>query len=266
MIASTAVIDPKACIAPSVRIGHFCVIGPNVTLGEGVELYNNVTILGHTTIKRDSRIFPYTTLGTIPQDLKYSGEETQLVIGERNLIREYCMINPGTQGGGGVTCIGDDNLLMAYVHVAHDCQIGSHCILANGVTLAGHVEVGDYVNIGGLTAIHQFVHIAKGCMVAGASALGKDVPPYCIVEGNRAFIKGINRHRMRKLLQGNEIDFINALYKQLFMCTNTSIRDNATKLLEMYADNPHAQEICGFVLRSERGVAFKAAYLTQEDI
>ncbi|WP_104749456.1 acyl-ACP--UDP-N-acetylglucosamine O-acyltransferase [Helicobacter cynogastricus] len=265
MIANTAIIDPKARIAPSVRIGHFCVIGPNVILEEGVELYNGVTILGHTTIKKNTTIFPCATLGTIPQDLKYHGESNQLIIGERNLIREYCMINPGTEGGGGVTRIGDDNLLMAYVHVAHDCQIGNHCILANSVTLAGHIEVGDFVNIGGVTAIHQFVRIAKGCMVAGASALGKDVPPYCIVEGNRAFIKGINRHRMRKLLQGGEIDFISTLYKQLFDCKDSSIRDNATKLLETYANNPHAQEICGFILESERGVAFKAAHLIQED-
>ncbi|WP_121021765.1 acyl-ACP--UDP-N-acetylglucosamine O-acyltransferase [Helicobacter vulpis] len=265
MIASTAIVDPKACIAPGAHVGHFCVVGPDVTLEEDVELYNNVTVLGRTTIKRHTVVFPYATLGTIPQDLKYHGEQTQLLIGERNLIREYCMINPGTQGGGGITRIGNDNLLMAYVHVAHDCQIGNYCILANGVTLAGHIEIGDHVNIGGLTAIHQFVRIARGCMVAGASALGKDVPPYCIVEGNRAFIKGINRHRMRQLLQSHEIDFINALYKKLFACENTSIRDNAKKLLAEHPDNPHAQKICGFILESERGVAFKAAHLTQEN-
>ncbi|WP_104637555.1 acyl-ACP--UDP-N-acetylglucosamine O-acyltransferase [Helicobacter felis] len=263
MIASTAIIDPRARIAPSARIGHFCVIGPHVTLEEGVELYNNVTLLGNTTIQKNTTIFPYATLGTIPQDLKYDGEETQLVIGERNLIREYCMINPGTQGGGGVTRIGNDNLLMAYVHVAHDCQIGNHCILANGVTLAGHIEVGDYVNIGGVTAIHQFVRIAKGCMVAGASALGKDVPPFCIVEGNRAFIKGINRHRMRTLLKSAEIDFISMFYKKLFQ--EHSIRDSASKLLQEHADNPHAQEICNFILESQRGIAFKATHFQEED-
>ncbi|BDQ28062.1 hypothetical protein ASB1_17380 [Helicobacter heilmannii] len=156
---------------------------------------------------------------------------------------------------------------MAYVHVAHDCKIGNHCILANGVTLAGHIEIADYVNIGGLTAIHQFTRIAKGCMVAGASALGKDVPPYCNVEGNRAFIRGLNRHRMRKLLQSNEIDFISGLYKKLFDLDSTSIRDNAQKILEEYPNNPHAREICEFVLETQRGIAIKAGYFKeQEDV
>ncbi|CRF40430.1 acyl-ACP--UDP-N-acetylglucosamine O-acyltransferase [Helicobacter ailurogastricus] len=265
MIAPTAIIEAGAKIDPSVEVGHFCVIGANVVLEAGVKLYNNVTLLGHTTIGKDSTIFPYAVLGTIPQDLKYEGEESYLIVGERNLIREHCMINPGTKGGGHKTLIGNDNLLMAYVHVAHDCKIGNHCILANGVTLAGHIEIADYVNIGGLTAIHQFTRIAKGCMVAGASALGKDVPPYCNVEGNRAFIRGLNRHRMRKLLQSAEIDFINGLYKKLFDLETTTIRDNAQRILEEYPNNPHAKEICEFVLETERGIAIKAGYFKDQE-
>ncbi|GMB95469.1 acyl-ACP--UDP-N-acetylglucosamine O-acyltransferase [Helicobacter sp. NHP22-001] len=265
MIAPTAIIEAGAKIDPSVEVGHFCVIGPNVVLEAGVKLYNNVTLLGHTTIKKDSTVFPYAVLGTIPQDLKYEGEESYLIIGERNLIREHCMINPGTKGGGYQTIIGNDNLLMAYVHVAHDCKIGNHCILANGVTLAGHIEIADYVNIGGLTAIHQFTRIAKGCMVAGASALGRDVPPYCNAEGNRAFIRGLNRHRMRKLLQSSEIDFISRLYKKLFDLETTSIRENAQKILEEYPNNPHAREICEFVLETQRGIAIKAWVLKEQE-
>ncbi|WP_104740031.1 acyl-ACP--UDP-N-acetylglucosamine O-acyltransferase [Helicobacter bizzozeronii] len=264
-IAPSAIVDPHAQIHSTAKIGHFCVIGPDVVLEEGVELYNNVTLLGITTIKAHTTIFPYATLGTIPQDLKYEGERSELIIGEHNLIREYCMINPGTKGGGNQTIIGNHNLLMAYVHVAHDCKIGDHCILANGVTLAGHIEIGDHVNIGGLTAIHQFTRIAKGCMVAGASALGRDVPPYCNAEGNRAFIRGLNRYRMRKLLERSEIDFISVLYKKLFDLKDTSIRNNALKILEQYPDNPHAQEICNFVLQSDRGIAIKEGYFQDEE-
>ncbi|WP_163555135.1 acyl-ACP--UDP-N-acetylglucosamine O-acyltransferase [Helicobacter suis] len=264
-IAPTALIDPQARLHSSVTIGPFCVIGPDVILEEGVTLYNNVTLLGRTTIKAHTTIFPYATLGTIPQDLKYDGEPSTLVIGEHNLIREYCMINTGTKGGGNETLIGNHNLLMAYVHVAHDCKIGNHCILANGVTLAGHIEIGDHVNIGGLTAIHQFTRLAKGCMVAGASALGRDVPPFCIAEGNRAFIRGLNRHRMRKLLERKEIDFISVLYKQLFDINGTSVRDNASKILEEYPQNAHAQEICQFVLESNRGIAIKAGYFNDQE-
>lgn len=264
-IAPSAIVDPSARIDSTVEIGHFCVIGPDVVLEEGVRLYNNVTLLGRTTIKAHTTVFPYATLGTIPQDLKYEGEPSKLIIGKHNLIREYCMINPGTKGGGNETIIGDDNLLMAYVHVAHDCKIGDHCVLANGVTLAGHIEIGDHVNIGGLTAIHQFTRLAKGCMVAGASALGKDVPPYCIAEGNRAFIRGLNRRRMRKLLKGNEIDFISVLYKKLFNVKDTSVRDNALKILEEYPDDLHTQEICRFVMESDRGIAIKAGYFQDQE-
>ncbi|AFI05968.1 acyl-ACP--UDP-N-acetylglucosamine O-acyltransferase [Helicobacter cetorum] len=255
-IAKTAIVSSGAEIGEGVEIGEFCVIGSHVKLHDGVKLHNNVTLQGHTFIGKNTEIFPFAVLGTQPQDLKYHGEYSELIIGEDNLIREFCMINPGTEGGISKTVIGDKNLLMAYVHVAHDCVIKSHCILANGVTLAGHVEVGDYVNIGGLTAIHQFTRIAKGSMIAGKSALGKDVPPYCMVEGNRAFIKGLNRHRMRQLLESKDIDFINALYKRLLRPV-PSIRESAKLELEEHPNNPIVKEICSFILESKRGVAYK---------
>ncbi|WQU01265.1 acyl-ACP--UDP-N-acetylglucosamine O-acyltransferase [Helicobacter pylori] len=263
-IAKTAIISPKAEINKGVEIGEFCVIGDGVKLDDGVKLHNNVTLQGHTFIGKNTEIFPFAVLGTQPQDLKYKGEYSELIIGEDNLIREFCMINPGTEGGIQKTLIGDKNLLMAYVHVAHDCVIGSHCILANGVTLAGHIEIGDYVNIGGLTAIHQFVRIAKGCMIAGKSALGKDVPPYCTVEGNRAFIRGLNRHRMRQLLESKDIDFIYALYKRLFRPV-PSLRESAKLELEEHANNPFVKEICSFILESSRGVAYKSSEYSSEE-
>ncbi|AFI03511.1 acyl-ACP--UDP-N-acetylglucosamine O-acyltransferase [Helicobacter cetorum] len=257
-IAKTAIVSPKAEIGKDVEIGEFCIIHDNVKLGDGVKLHNNVTLAGHTFIGQNTQIFPFAVLGTQPQDLKYHGEYSELIIGADNLIREFCMINPGTEGGISKTIIGDKNLLMAYVHVAHDCVVGNHCILANGVTLAGHVEVGDYVNIGGLTAIHQFTRIAKGSMIAGKSALGKDVPPYCIVEGNRAFIRGLNRHRMRQLLESKEIDFISSLYKRLFRPV-PSIRESAKIELEEHPNDPIVQEICTFILASSRGMAYKTS-------
>ncbi|CBG39309.1 acyl-ACP--UDP-N-acetylglucosamine O-acyltransferase [Helicobacter mustelae] len=255
-IAKTAKISPHATIGENVIIDDFCVIGDGVRIGEGTRLYNGVTILGNTTIGKNNSIFPYAVLGTIPQDLKYHGEEVFLEIGDHNIIREHCMFNPGTEGGGGKTIIGSHNLFMAYVHIAHDCIIGNHCIFANNATLGGHIEVGDHVNFGGICAVHQFAKIGDGVMVGGGSMLSQDVPPYCIAEGNRAVIRGLNRHRMRQLLSREDIDFVNALYRRLF-CGSDLVGNLAKKELEQHPSHPLVKKICEFILHSERGIPLR---------
>lgn len=255
-IASTAVIKDGAKIAEDVEIGEFCIIGEEVQIQSGCKLYNNVTILGDTKIGCNTTIFPYTVLGTIPQDLKYAGEKVELIIGENNLIREHCMFNPGTQGGGGKTIIGNDNLFMAFTHVAHDCVVGNRCILANNATLGGHVQLGNYVNIGGLSAIHQFVEVGDGVMIAAGSLLTQDAPPYCMLEGNRAIIRGLNRHRMRLLFSRDEVDFISGIYRQLFS-DNAPITEIARKEILQNPDNEFVKKICNFILQSQRGIPIR---------
>ncbi len=264
-IAKTAVIGNGATIGNNVEIGDFCVIGDEVVIGEGTKLYNNVTLLGKTILGKNNTIFPNAVLGTIPQDLKYAGEEVELIIGDNNLIREHCMFNPGTQGGIKKTIIGNDNLFMAFVHIAHDCVIGNHCILANNATLGGHIEIADYVNIGGMTAIHQFVKIGEGAMVAGASALGQDVPPFCIAEGNRAVLRGLNKYRMRKLFASQEIDMISHFYRSIFNA-KTSIRQVAQDMLDSNPELESIQKICHFILESQRGIPIRKEVNEQEDL
>ncbi|WP_233702012.1 acyl-ACP--UDP-N-acetylglucosamine O-acyltransferase [Helicobacter enhydrae] len=254
-IAKTAVIKDGAKIGENVEIGDFCYIGENVEIGDGCIVYDRATIVGYTRLGKNNKVFTGAAVGVPPQDLKYDGEKTELIIGDDNLIREFTTLNPGTAGGGGKTLIGSHNLLMAYVHIAHDCVIGDHCILANNATLGGHVELGDYVNIGGITAVHQFCKIGDGAMVAGCSALSQDIPPFCIAEGNRAVIRGLNRHRLRLLFEHTQIDEISMLYKKLFSRV-APIKELAEEEL---AKNPseNIARICHFVLESTRGIPFR---------
>jgi UDP-N-acetylglucosamine acyltransferase len=186
LIHPTAVVDPKAEVHPAAEIGPFSVVGPHVQLGEGVVLKSHAHVTGHTTVGSYTRIFPFASIGDEPQDQKYRGERTRLVIGSRNTIREYVTLHPGTRGGGGETTIGDENLFMIASHVAHDCHIGNHVIMSNQVSLAGHVTVEDYAVLGGLSGIHQFVRIGESAMVAGMSGVSQDVAPCAIVQGNHA--------------------------------------------------------------------------------
>lgn len=255
-IAPTAIIEEGAKIADDVEIGHFCFIGAKVQIGEGTKLHNNVTIVGKTTLEKRNVVFPGAVLGTQPQDLKYAGEETELIIGEGNLIREYAMFNPGTAGDCAKTIIGNRNLFMAYTHVAHDCVVGDQCIFANGATLGGHVHVGNHVNIGGLTPIHQFVHVGDYAMVAGASALSQDIPPFCMAEGNRAIIRGLNRYRLRQVFSREEIDRLYTLYKRLFS-GSAPIKEIAQEELDKNDGNDANVEcMCRFILDSKRGIPF----------
>jgi len=256
MIHPTAIIEEGAQVADNVRIGAYSVIGAQVRIGEGTEIASHTLIEGITTIGRNNRIFSHAVLGSIPQDLKYHGEEVRLEIGDGNTIREFTLINPGTEGGGGVTRIGNENLLMGYVHVAHDVIIGDHCILANAATLAGHVELGNYVVIGGMTPIHQFVTVGDYAMVAGASALSQDIPPYCLAEGNRAVVRGLNLTGLRRRLDRMDIDAIKRAYRELFE-SGEAIRDTAERLLNENDVNEAVEKLCRFIMESRRGIPFK---------
>jgi UDP-N-acetylglucosamine acyltransferase len=197
-IHSTALVDPKAELAADVSVGPYAVIGPGVRIGEGSSIGAHCVIEGQTTIGRNNRIFQFCSLGAAPQDKKYAGEPTQLVIGDGNTIREFCTFNTGTVQDAGVTRIGDDNWIMAYVHVAHDCLLGSHIILANAVQLAGHVHLGDWVFLGGLSGVHQFVRVGPHAMTGFQTRLSQDLPPFVTAAGNPAEAQGINQEGLRR--------------------------------------------------------------------
>ena len=255
MIHNTAIVEDGAVIADGVEIGAFTYIGPNVKIANGCKIASHTLIEGYTEIGEDTQIFSHAVIGSIPQDLKYRGEKVFLKIGKRNLIREFTLINPGTEGGGGVTEIGDDNLLMGYVHIAHDVKIGNRCILANAATLAGHVKLGNGVVVGGLTPIHQFVNVGDLAMIAGASALSQDVPPFCMAEGNRAVVRGLNLTGLRRALDRKVIDDIKRAYRELFE-SNKPIKESAEILLKE-GNSEYVMRMCRFILESKRGIPFK---------
>jgi UDP-N-acetylglucosamine acyltransferase len=197
-IHATAIVDPKARLAQSVTVGPYAVIGPDVIVGERTTIGAHCVIEGRTTIGEDNRIWQFCSLGAAPQDKKYGGEPTELAIGHRNTIREFCTFNTGTVQDTRVTRLGNDNWVMAYVHIAHDCQIGNQTILANNATLAGHVQIGDWVIVGGLTGIHQFCKVGAHAMLGFASAVSQDVPPYMMVDGNPLAVRGFNIEGLRR--------------------------------------------------------------------
>jgi UDP-N-acetylglucosamine acyltransferase len=197
-IHPTAIVDPGAELAAGVEVGPYAVVGAGVRVGEGTRIGPHVVLEGPTTIGRDNVIHAHAVIGGAPQDMKYRGEPTSLVIGDRNTIREFCTFNRGTVQDGGVTRVGDDNWVMAYVHLAHDVQVGSRCILANNATLAGHVHLGDWVIVGGLTGIHQFCHVGSHAMTGFQSHVSQDVPPFMMVSGNPLSVHGFNVEGLRR--------------------------------------------------------------------
>jgi UDP-N-acetylglucosamine acyltransferase len=197
-IHATALVDPAAEIDGTVSIGPYTVIGPHVKIGAGTTVGAHCVIDGRTTIGRDNRIFQFNSLGAVPQDKKYVGEPTELTIGDRNTIREFCTFNLGVPGAGGVTSVGNDNWIMAYTHIAHDCHVDNHTTLANNTTLAGHVHLADWVTVGGLTGIHQFVSVGAHAMIGFASAVSQDVPPFMLVDGNPLAVRGFNVVGLRR--------------------------------------------------------------------
>ncbi len=250
-----AVVHEGASLAEGVEVGPFAVIGPHVSVGEGTRIGSHCVVDGHTTLGRGCRVFPYASVGTIPQDLKYAGEESRLEVGDRTVIREFTTVNIGTEGGGGVTRVGADCLLMAYSHVAHDCQLGDHVILANAVNLAGHVVVGEWAVIGGLSAVHQFVRIGAHAFVGGCSAVTLDVPPYVSAAGNRAKLYGLNLTGLRR--RGFGDDTLRALrraYRALFQGKSTLAEAiEGVRRDEVYRV-PEVQRFVEFIAESERGV------------
>ncbi len=254
-IHNTAIVDKKATIGDGVTIGPFCVVGPHVTLAEGVVLKPHVVVDGHTTVGAGTHIYPFASIGLAPQDLKYAGEESRLIIGRNNVIREYVTMNPGTEGGGMETRIGDGGLYMIGAHIAHDCQIGNNVIMVNNATLGGHVVVGDFAVIGGLAAVHQFVRIGAHAMIGGLSGVEHDVIPFGTVAGERASLSGLNIVGMkRRGFDRETIHGIRAAYKGLFGGAGT-LEDRLERVAGEFADNAVVQQVATFIRgESKRGL------------
>jgi UDP-N-acetylglucosamine acyltransferase len=255
MISPLAIIEDGAQIGENVRIDAHCFVSGEAKIGDGTTIAHGACIYGKTTIGKNNRIFSHAVLGSIPQDLKFHGEEVELIIGDNNTIREFTLFNPGTEGGGSVTRVGDNNLFMGYVHLGHDVIIGNNCILANAATLAGHVEMGNYAVIGGMTPVHQFVKIGDFAMVGGASALSQDVPPYCMAEGNRATLRGLNLTGLRRHAQRSDIDALKSAYRELFEM-GRPLQEAAKELLEK-SENELVKNLCNFISNTKRGIPFE---------
>ncbi|SFV74972.1 Acyl-[acyl-carrier-protein]--UDP-N-acetylglucosamine O-acyltransferase [hydrothermal vent metagenome] len=254
-ISHLAIVEDGATIGKDVTIAPFCFISKDAIIGDGTTIAQGACIYGKTTIGKNNQIFSHAVLGSIPQDLKYDGEEVELIIGDNNIIREFTLFNPGTKGGGGKTIVGNNNLFMGYVHLGHDVIVGNHCILANAVTLAGHVELGDYVVIGGMTPVHQFIHIGDYAMIGGASALAQDIPPFCLAEGNRAILRGLNLTGLRRRIARDDINLLKSAYRELFE-SGKPLKESATRLMEE-TNNHYVYDLCNFVLKTKRGIPFE---------
>jgi len=255
LISPHAIIEEGAQIGPDVEIGAFCFISGKAKIGKGTKIAQGACIYGNTTIGEYNEIFSHAVLGSVPQDLKYAGEEVELIIGDRNKIREFTLFNPGTAGGGGKTVVGNDNLFMGYVHLGHDVIIGNNCILANAATLAGHVEMGNHAVIGGMTPVHQFVKIGDYAMIAGASALSQDVPPYCLAEGNRAVLRGLNLNGLRRHIEREHIDALRSAYRELFD-SGRPLQEVAAELFEK-SESEYVKKMCTFIINTKRGIPFE---------
>lgn len=255
IVHPTAIVAETARIADNVQIGPFCTVGPNVVLERGVRLISHVVVDGHTEIGEDTVVYPFAVLGTAPQDLKYHGEESRLIIGARNKIREHVTMNPGTEGGGMKTVIGNDCLFMVSSHVAHDCQVGNRVILANNATLAGHVNVGDYAILGGLSAVHQFVRIGAHAMIGGMSGVESDVIPYGLVKGERASLHGLNLIGMeRRGYDRNDVSRAREAFKSIFSSKGT-LADRIEQASTTFDDNPVVGEMIDFLRnKSKHGI------------
>lgn len=246
-IHPTAVIDPKANLGTGGSIGAYCCVGAEVQLGDGVQLKSHVVLEGITSIGANSEIFPFAVIGARPQDLKYRGEPSRVEIGENTIIREHVTVHPGTEGGGLVTHVGSDCLVMVGAHIAHDCQVGNSVIMANNATLGGHVTVGDYAILGGLSGIHQFVRIGHHGMVGGLSGVENDVIPYGSVMGNRAYLCGLNTVGLkRRGFSRENIHSLRAAYRLLFAEEGT-LAERLEDVAEMFSDNAAIMEIVHFI-------------------
>ncbi|HVS15798.1 MAG TPA: acyl-ACP--UDP-N-acetylglucosamine O-acyltransferase [Thermoanaerobaculia bacterium] len=248
----SAVVDAEADLADGAVVGPFAVIGARVVVGEGCRVDAHATIEGPTTLGPDNHVFPHASIGTAPQDLKYAGEDTSLEIGARNQFREFCTVNRGTMGGGGVTRIGDDNLLMTGSHIGHDSQVGSHTVFANSGTLAGHVEVGDWAVVGAFSAVHQFCRVGAHAYLGGYTVVTMDALPYAISVGQKAACMGLNRIGLKRRGFGDET--LRRLEAALRLLTRPGLnRSQALERLRGETDDPHVRALVEFVEGSERG-------------
>ena len=254
-IHPSAIVDPGAELGDGVEIGPFCVVGPHVRLGEGVSLRSHAVVTGHTEVGAGTVIFPFTTVGEIPQDVKYKGEPTRLTIGARNVIREQVSIHPGTAAGGGTTRVGDDNLLLVNVHIGHDCNIGSHVIMANNVMLAGHVIVEDFAYLAGGVAVQQFVRVGESVMVGGMSGLMQDAAPFTLANGYPARIVKMNRINLeRRGFSKERIDATECAFRIIFR-DGLQAHDAFAKVRRELPDSAEAERMVAFLEKSERGFA-----------
>ena len=251
MIHKTSIIDRNAKISKTAKIGPYTIIGPNVEIGNEVEIHSHANIVGNTKIGSGTKIFPFSSIGTKPQDLKYKGEKNNLVIGKNNIIREYVTINPGTQGGGTITKIGDNCLFMISSHIAHDCQIGNNVVIANNVPLGGHVIIEDSVIIGGNSAVQQFTRIGRLAMVGGMTGVLKDVIPFGLSFGNRNYLQGINLIGLRRNKYKNKtIMELDEAYKKIFSSKN--LHENLSKINGEFKDNKLVQEVTEFISKDKK--------------
>ena len=260
-IHSSAVVDPAAQLDDSVTVGPYTVIGPHVRIGAGTSIGAHCVLEGRTTIGRNNRIFQFNSLGAIPQDKKYAGEPCELVIGDGNTIREFCTFNIGSPGDLGVTRIGDDNWIMAYTHIAHDCQIADHTTLANNTTLGGHVHLGPWVTVGGLTGIHQFVKVGAHAMVGFASAVSQDVPPFMLVDGNPLAVRGVNSVGLRRRdFSSERLAAVKAMHKALYR-EDLTLQSAQLRIAELVKTTPQSapdvELMLSFLAQSspKRGIA-----------
>jgi len=251
LIHPTAIVEDGARIGENVQIGAYCIIGAKVTIGDNTKIQNHSCIYGRTTLGQNNNIFSHTVLGSEPQDLKYDGEDSELIVGSNNTIREFCLINLGTKSGGNVTKIGNNNLIMSHTHIAHDCIINNNCIMASNAIIAGHVEMQNYSFVGGSCAIHQFVHIGEYAILAGGSVLTQDLPPFCLAQGNRAIIKSLNVVGIRRNLP-KEIDNLKKAFKAFFR-ENANMKENVEDFYKN-TDNEYIKSFCEFIKNSKRGI------------
>jgi UDP-N-acetylglucosamine acyltransferase len=257
-IHPTAIVDPKAQLDESVEVGAYSIIGPNVTIGARTRIGPHVVIEGHTTIGCDNKFFQFSSIGAMPQDKKYAGEPTRLEIGDRNVIREFCTFNLGTVQDVGVTRLGNDNWIMAYVHLAHDCQVGNNTIFANNAQLAGHVEIGDWVILGGFSNVHQFCKIGSHAMVGMSTSLTQDVPPFVILNGNPAAAHGINVEGLkRRGFTREQIGDIRQAYKLIYK-SGLTLDEAKAALAQEEASKPesaaHLRMMREFLDATTRGI------------
>ena len=251
MIHNSSIVDKKARIGNNVKVGPFCYIGPNVELQEDVELISNVHIEGNTKIGKGTKIFPFASIGTMPQDLKYKGETNSVLIGENNMIREYVTINPGTVGGGGKTIIGNNCLFMISSHIAHDCKVGNNVVIANNVPLGGHVTLEDSVVIGGNSAVQQFTRIGRLAMIGGMTGVLKDVIPFGLSFGNRNYLQGINLIGLRrKKYENKKILELDTAYKNIF--SSKKLHENLAKINGKFKENDLVKEVIDFIEKDKK--------------